>query len=135
LVLWVSATGTDGQALELVDGPVLPPLAGRGPVSQGGLAGQPGRLYAKVLEGLDGTVPVPYWRPNRLKYDTRLLPERTDRVRFRFQPAGGDVNVVARLIYRRFSKYLADQKAWPGNEVVIVTDEWSSSRTPNKQIR
>jgi hypothetical protein len=61
------------------------------------------------------------WRPNRVAADTRLAPEGTDRARFRFRRTDGPVTVVARLIYRRFSKHLADQKGWPDNECVIVT--------------
>ena len=99
-------------------------------MDEGGLAGQPGRLYAKQLEGLDGTVPVPYWRPNRVAADTRLLPDATDRARFRFYRPQGEVTVVARLLYRRFSKHLADQKGWPGNECVVVTKKSCSRKEP-----
>ncbi len=128
LILWVRATDADGRPLELLAGPVLPPLAGEGPVEEGGLAGQPGRMYAKQLEGLDGAAPVPYWRPNRVAADTRLLPDATDRARFRFSRPQGEVTVVARLLYRRFSKRLADEKGWPDNEFVVATRKWFSSK-------
>ena len=126
LILWVRATDAKGRPLDLLEGPVLPPVAGQGPVNEGGLAGQPGRMYAKVLEGPDGQQPVPYWRPNRVAYDTRLLPDATDRVHFRFRRPHTEVTVEAQLIYRRFSKHLADQKGWPDNEFVVVTKRWSS---------
>jgi hypothetical protein len=127
LILWVSATTGDGEAVKLLEGPVLPPLAGDGPVAEGGLAGQPGRIYAKVFEGLDGQVPVPYWRVTRLKYDTRLMPDDVDRARFLFEPRPGKVSVAAQLIYRRFSKQVADEKKWPDNQFVVRTERW---RTP-----
>ncbi len=128
VILWVRATTADGKPARLLEGPVLPPLAGDGPVAEGGLAGRPGRMYAKVLEGLDGQLPAPYWKATRVKYDTRLMPDQIDRLRFRFARAEGDLTVEARLVYRRFSKFLADQKGWPDNEVPIVMKEWSTGR-------
>jgi hypothetical protein len=124
VILWVRATTAGGEPLELREGPVLLPLAGDGPVAEGGLAGQPGKMYAKVLEGLDGQVPAPYWRVTRVKCDTRLMPDQVDRARFLFDRPDGEFTVVARLLYRRFSKYLADQKGWPDNEVLIATKRW-----------
>ncbi len=126
LILWVRAVSSDSRPLKLLQGPVLPPLAGQGAPAKGGLARQLGRMYAKVLESLDGRQPVPYWRPNRVKYYTRLLPDQTDRVRFLFRRPRGKATVVAQLIYRRFSKYLADQKGWPDNEFVVALERWSS---------
>ena len=126
VILWVRATSSGGKPVRLLEGPVLPRLAGDGPVAEGGLAGQPGRMYAKVLEGLDGQLPAPYWKATRVKYDTRLMPDQVDRVRFLFERPQEELTVVARLLYRRFSKYLADQKSWPDNEVLITTKRWSS---------
>ncbi|NQT16192.1 MAG: hypothetical protein HQ582_25770 [Planctomycetes bacterium] len=126
VILWIRATTDEGRAVRLLEGPVLPPLAGEGPVADGGLAGQPGRIYAKVLEGLDGEVPVPYWKVNRLKYDTRLMPDQVDRARFLFARPPGNVTVVGQLIYRRFSKHLADQKKWPDNQFVVTTKRWAT---------
>jgi hypothetical protein len=125
LILSVEATDAAGKPVPLRSGPVLPPAAGVGP-TPGDLAGRPGWLYAKLLEGLDGRQPVPYWQPNRLKSDTRLMPDETDRRRFRFARPPGRLNVVARLIYRRFSKAQADEKGWPDNEFVVCERRWTT---------
>jgi len=74
----------------------------------------------------DGQLPAPYWKATRVLYDTRLMPDQVDRVRFLFEAPEAKLTVVARLLYRRFSKYLADQKSWPDNEVLITTQRWSS---------
>lgn len=70
-------------------------------------------------------MPAPYWKATRVRYDTRLMPDQVDRVRF-FEAPQEELTVVARLLYRRFSKYLADHKSWPDNEVLITTKRWSS---------
>ncbi len=124
LLLWVSATDADGTELPLLDGPRLPPVAGLGDPREGNLAGQPGQMYAKSLEGLDGTQPVPYWRPNRIAFDTRLQPDQSDRVRFRFGRPEGVPFVSVRLVYRRFPKAMAEQKGWPDNDLEIQHCDW-----------
>ena len=129
LILCVSTADEDGRPLELLEGPVLPALAGEGEVADGNLAGQPGKIYAKVFESLDGQTPVPYWRVTRLKYDTRLMPDQIDHAQFLFRDPRAEFTVVARLIYRRFSKALADQKGWPDNEIVVATKRWRPSRS------
>lgn len=121
LILWLTAKDSHGGDLAVLEGPRLPLLAGKGRPEEGGLAGQPGKMFAKILQGLDGAMPVPYWVPNRVIADNRLLPDQTDRLRFRFRPPDGKAEIVARLIYRRFSKYLADQKAWPDTETLVDT--------------
>src|SRR5262249_24600286 len=68
LVLVVQGRDGDGKALPLQSGPQLSLLAGRG------LAGQPGRLYAKQLRGFDGTQPAPFWRSDTAVEDSRLKP-------------------------------------------------------------
>ena len=135
LILSVEATDATGKRVPLASGPVLPPAAGEGPASQGNLAGRPGWLYAKLLEGLDGRQPVPYWQPNRLKADTRLMPDETDRRRFRFPRSSDRLTVVARLIYRRFSKYIADEKGWPDNEFVVCQKRWTTGQRQDSEGR
>jgi hypothetical protein len=124
LLLWVSATEANTRDLPLLDGPRLPSIAGLGDPREGNLAGQPGRIYAKSLEGLDGTQAVPYWRPNRVAFDTRLQSDQADRVRFRFDRPQGAPSVSVKLLYRRFPKAVADHKAWPDNDLEIHHCVW-----------
>ena len=124
LLVWIWATDGNGRPLEQVTGPVLPALAGDGPPQEGGLAGQPGKIYAKVLEDTDGNQPVPYWRVTRIAYDTRLKPDQVDRQEFTFRNADG-ASLHARLIYRRFSKQVADEKGWVDNEILVQEVKWS----------
>ncbi|MCR4412739.1 MAG: hypothetical protein NUV77_09980, partial [Thermoguttaceae bacterium] len=124
LLVWVSARDTKGRELALLDGPRLPPVAGIGNPREGNLAGQPGRMYAKSLEGLDGTQPVPYWRSNRVAFDTRLQPDQSDRLHFRFDHPQGAPLVSVKLLYRRFPKVMADQKGWPDNDLEIEHCDW-----------
>jgi hypothetical protein len=130
LLLCVEAFDRQAKPLALLSGPILPDLAGDGDRQSGALAGLAGRLYAKVLEDFDGQQPVPYWRPNRLAYDSRLNPDETDTQKFVF-PASPDVKVRARLIYRRFSYAEAQQKGWTDTET-LVHEEWAS--LPSREI-
>lgn len=112
LVLVVEGRDEAGKAVELAEGPALPPAAGKA------LAGKPGWLYAKLLRGADGRTPAPFWvRPGETT-DTRLLPEQTDRRSFVFPVQ--TVQVHARLLYHRFWPDVAAAKHWPGNEIAVT---------------
>jgi hypothetical protein len=124
LILHVDARSLDGQQLAQLAGPVLPGTAGEGD-DQHDLAGRPGQRYAKSLESFEGEADVPVWRAGRIASDTRLPPDAEDRKTYLFSGTG-PVKIVAELIYRRFSSSLADQKAWPDNQFLIVRREWSS---------
>lgn len=119
LIVWIAAKDAQGRDLGALEGPRLPPAAGDGEPEKGGLFAKPGKMYAKALQGLDGAMPVPFWVPNRVIADTRLLPDQADRLQFRFRAPQGRAEIVARLVYRRFSKYLADQKGWPDTETLV----------------
>jgi hypothetical protein len=121
LILHVEAIDDDGRAQPLVEGDVLPGLAGDGPIESGGLAGRPGRFYAKVLADADGELGVPFWRSASVAYDTRLEPDEANRSRFVFECRSGTAQVRASLVYRRFNKEMADAKGWTDNEITIET--------------
>ncbi|HET6880333.1 MAG TPA: multiheme c-type cytochrome [Pirellulales bacterium] len=121
LLLHVEAVTDDGQRLAMMEGPVLPALCGEGPSDVPGLSGQPGKLFAKVLRGVDGELGAPFWRASGVAYDTRLNADQVDRTAFIFTTHPGTIRVAARLIYRHFSKPQADAKHWPDNEIVVVS--------------
>jgi hypothetical protein len=157
LVLHVEAVADDGATLALIEGAELPALAGSGSqlfrgdpgtsefsasalsrtIMSGSLGGRPGKLFAKVLEGDDGEQGVPIWRSHLVAYDTRLNPDEVNRTRFVFRPSKGASRVSARLLYRRFSKQVADEKGWPDNELLIdsLTCETGQSGFPPMSAR
>lgn len=116
LTLVVDARDENGERTALQSGPILPAIAGS-------LAGSPGRLYAKQTLDFDGASPVPFWRAQPDVIDTRLRPDRKDRVQFVF--AGSPKRLRIRLIYRRFWEEVAVVKKWPSDEIVIMDKTWS----------
>lgn len=112
LILSVEGLGRKGKPVAVLAGPVLPAAAGPE------LAGQPGRLYAKLLHDDKGNSPVPFWRVAAEAIDTRLRPGRTERTVFDFAPELARLRV--RLLYRRFWQEVARTKGWPDRDVVVV---------------
>ena len=104
--------GYDGQGAKLVasEGPRLPPAADD-------LAGESGKLFAKMLLDEQGHGPLPFWRPAATVQDTRLGPEELSMQAFRYSPRV--VRFRVRLIYRRFWRAVARQKDWPDDQIVV----------------
>jgi hypothetical protein len=112
LLLVVEGLDTDGRPVAARRGPLLAGAAGEG------FAGQPGRLYAKLLKDDDGHSPAPFWRADPDARDSRLLPGQADRTVYVF-PGQLD-RVRIRLLYRRFWPQVAAAKHWPDNEIAVV---------------
>jgi hypothetical protein len=112
LILVVEALDVDGRSVALCRGPKLPASSGKE------LAGRPGQIFAKQRTGADGRSPVPFWQPPSEFVDTRLHPERTERVEFVF--AREARNVQVRLLYRRFWQEVAEAKDWPDETITVV---------------
>lgn len=110
VILVVEATDAAGRPVAPLDGPLLPKPAG-------GLAGKPGRLFAKVLDDPDGHAPAPFWWSGGDLRDTRLWPERPETITWRFPDAARSVRL--RLLYRRFWEEVAEAKGWPSVETVV----------------
>ena len=119
-VLVVEARAGD-QPLALLDGPVVPfyGSADGGGAAQD-VAGRPGRGYARVLEGrINGEGPVEYpvlfIDAETVQSDTRIAAGETDLSDYRFDLSGvvdDDIQVEARLLYRRAWRDLAVTKNW-----------------------
>jgi len=119
-VLVVEARAGD-QPLALLDGPVVPfyGSADGGGAAQD-VAGRPGRGYARVLEGrINGEGPVEYpvlfIDAETVQSDTRIAAGETDLSDYRFDLSGivaNDIQVEARLLYRRAWRDLAVTKNW-----------------------
>ena len=122
-ILWITAT-LDGQPLPQVAGPTIPFWASDDvPGDQpGDLAGQPGKGFAKVLEGrINGQGPVV--RPVLFidaenLYSLTTIPSGTvDTTEVDFAlppgtPPGSTVDVTAVLLYRRAWRAVAVTKGW-----------------------
>lgn len=113
-ILLVEASADDGAPLEHRGDQLVHELGGVGDPALGYVAGLPGKLYAKVNHGADGTSPVFYTDAVGITFDTRIPALATDTTRYRFAlpAAGGPVTVRARLIYRRSWRALVDAKEW-----------------------
>jgi len=115
----VEARGSDGTPLPFLDGPRLPPWAGD-------LAGKPGRAFAKVLQEVwtEAAPSAAYWNPTRVLADTRLPALAADTSRYVVRaPAGVDIEVIARLLYRRAFSDLSRRKGWASRDRVMATEQ------------
>lgn len=123
----------DGVALVQASGDRVPEWAsdavpGRQPGDHGG---DPGRGYAKLLEGrIDGVgapvSPVPFIDAERVLARTTIAAGATDVGRYRFAlpadvQAGDRLEVRARVIYRRAWRAIAVAKQWPA---VVDGEPW-----------
>jgi hypothetical protein len=114
----------NGVALSQSSGPVLPwwaddNIAG---VQSGDLAGQPGLGFAKVLQGRIGGQgatqrPVLFIDAESVSEDSVLAPGQSRSARLSFvlgigAAPGDQVDIEARLIYRRAWRALAVEKGW-----------------------
>ncbi len=120
LLLVVEGEDSRGRPLEPLSGPTLPAAAGPG------LAGRPGRLYAKLLRDFDGKAPVPFWLAAPGADDNRLSPDRPDDLNFTF-PAGLS-RIRLRLLYRRFWHEVAAAKGWADTDLVVLDRAFDAPR-------
>jgi mono/diheme cytochrome c family protein len=122
LILLVQAQGPDGEALELLDGPVVPEWAGIGNPEDGYYAGLPGKGYAKILMEMwtEITPTGAYWNPTRVVSDNRLAAFETDTSSYSFaMPEQGSATVSVTLLFRRAFIELMDQKEWITPDLVM----------------
>ncbi len=114
LLLVVDATtSTDGELIDAVAGPRLPPSAGD-------LANRAGRMFAKQQK--DPNAPIaPFWRLEGELIDTRLKPDTITSTAFEFPSETQHVRV--RLVHRRFWHQVAKQRQWPDNETLVHDDK------------
>ncbi len=110
-----------GAPLPLLDGPTVPFYgSSTGGTAPEDLAGMPGRGYARVLEGrINGTgpvhFPVLFIDAEAVQSDTRIAAGQIDVSDYRFGLDGalaGEIEVEARLVYRRAWRDLAVTKNW-----------------------
>ncbi len=122
MILLVEATDGTGNPLPLIEGETIPELGGSGDPQQGYYAGQPGKIYSKVLSELwtEVTPTGAYWNPTRIISDNRLAALDSDTTTYIFsKSATGMDSVKVTLLFRRAFKSLMDQKVWAVDDIVM----------------
>ncbi len=125
LILVIEARMEDGELLEMIEGPVIPEWAGIGDPDDGCYGGQPGKIYAKVLEEYWTEVSPSgnYWNPTRIVSDNRIAAFETDKTNFQFvDPIEGKLTINVKLVYRRAFIELMDQKSWDAPDIIMAEE-------------
>ena len=120
LILLVDAASENGQALQLLDGPIVPSWCGTDDAAAGHYAGRPGTAYAKILEELwtEVSPSAAYWNPTRVLSDNRIPAMGSDTTTYVFAaPADGQVQIDVELLFRRAFIDLAIQKGWDTSDI------------------
>lgn len=126
LILVVEALDAEGNALTLVEGPILPEWTGN-------YAAQPGEAYAKLLrDEWSGEMPTgAYWRPIELVSDNRIAAYETATTAYAFRLSGeGAPQVVARLYFRRAFQKLMVEKDWQDPDLLMEEAVLTVEREP-----
>ena len=116
MLLIISATDSQGQALSLQSGPRVPAWGGDA-------AGRPGKGYAKILRDVaTGAAPaVNYWKQTLIDSDNRIPAFGSDTSTYSFAaPPTSEVRLTARLIYRRTFSALAAAKGWTDPDIEMA---------------
>ena len=128
MMLVVTATTGQGQALPLQVGPTVPAWGGN-------YAGQPGQGYAKILkDALTGASPaINYWKQTLIVSDNRLPALGSDTTGYVFVMPAGDApaTITATLIFRRAFQSLEQARGWPPSDIVMAQ---TTVNTANRQI-
>jgi len=123
MILLVSATDGQGQALPLLEGSTVPEWGGVGDPDKGYYDGLPGKGFAKILSELWTEISPngAYWNPTRLVSDNRIPAFGTDTSIYTFTaPVDGNATVKVTLLFRRAFKQLMDQKGWDVPDIVMA---------------
>jgi nitrate/TMAO reductase-like tetraheme cytochrome c subunit len=137
MILLVRATDDQGRELVQMAGPKVPDWGGVGS-DPNDYAGWPGKGYAKVLKDVQsGEAPVAsYWKQTLIQSDNRLAAFEADTTTYDFlvPEEGSDIEVEARLIFRRAFKPLAEAKGWEMEDITMETDVVALSLRPTYRI-
>ncbi len=122
MILLVEAVDVAGNALPLLSGQTIPEWGGVGDPAEGYYAGQPGKIYSKVLRELwtDVYPTAAYWNPTTVVSDNRLAALASDVTRYTFEKASdGMVSINVSLRLRRAFKELMIQKGWDVDDIIM----------------
>ena len=114
MILKVEAVGPGNQILGQISGDTIHSLGGIGDPANGQFSGLPGKLFAKINQDASGTQGVLFTEATSIVVDTRIPPLTTDVTTANFDISGiiGEVNIEARLIYRRAPRVMVEAKGW-----------------------
>jgi nitrate/TMAO reductase-like tetraheme cytochrome c subunit len=122
IILLVEASDSQGQALSLINGSVIPNWGGIGDPNEGYYAGLPGKGFAKILKELWTEIAPSgaYWNHTRIVGDNRIAAFATDSSAYTFAaPTEGNMTVKATLLFRRAFIDLMKQKSWDAPDIVM----------------
>lgn len=137
MILLVRAMDDQERELEQIAGPKVRDWGGVGS-DPNDYAGWPGKGYAKVLRDVvSGESPVAsYWKQALIQSDSRLAAFEADTTTcdFLLPEGAGDIEVEAKLIFRRAFKPLAEVKGWELEDIMMETDVVTLSLGPPCKI-
>jgi hypothetical protein len=90
----------------------------------GWAAGAPGHAFARVLRGNDGREMVPHPWAVDITSDNRLAPGRSATTEHQFLDLCEKPQVQARLIWRAHPPWLAAEKRWENDAIVMAEATW-----------
>jgi hypothetical protein len=111
---WDADNGSPEQPLSYTGTQRVHELGGVGDPSQGYYANLPGKFFAKINHDASGNGPTFFTDATGITSDNRIPALSHDLSQYRFQvpPSTRQVQVRARLIYRRSFRFLLDAKGW-----------------------
>ncbi len=89
-------------------------LGGIGDPAQGYYAGLAGKFYAKVNHDVTGNGPTFFTDATGIQFDNRIPANESDTTNYTFELPNhqAEINIRARLIYRKAFRFLVDAKSW-----------------------
>jgi len=126
VMLVVHAADSNGRQLKMIKGGTLPDWTGVGDVAEGNYSGQPGAVFARILQDEKGNLNVPFWRATGIASDTRIRPKKSLALEFEFAIADPDdePTVEAKLVYRPVIRPWAEKKSWDVSDILITSKVW-----------
>ncbi|MCD6425904.1 MAG: hypothetical protein J7L35_10435 [Anaerolineales bacterium] len=125
MILVITAESEEGVPLELIKGAVIPDWGGIGDLEDGRYGGQPGMIYAKVLQEYwtEITPSGSYWNPTRIVSDNRIAAFDSDTTEYMFiVPDEGKYKINVKLIFRRAFIDLMEQKGWDMPDIMMAEE-------------
>jgi hypothetical protein len=119
MILLVKAKNKQGDPLVRVNGPIVPVWGGE-------FAGQPGKIFAKLLQDVaSGQMPViSYWKQTLIAEDNRIPALASDRSVYAFELPDSihdsAIQVSAQLIFRRVFSDVGKPKGWNVPDVTMA---------------